>query len=391
MLESSEEQKRRFECECEFVQALANPNYLNFLSQRGFFKEEYFINYLKYLLYWKRPEYAKCLKYPQCLFMLEALQEAEFRKALESCANAKYIEDQLIFQWLYYLRKRQRLDELPVEEEHEDDEEAEERPPVDDQIMVTNSLLVFIAGVLSVQLVSGEGDSGQCSLNRLDRFNAYLYDRCPYTTDDECFDDSLDNRLELRYRCFEYVDINSTFDEEMLLLNSSEMIKLLRSRELYRRSTCLVALFYSPGCPFSASLAPYFNALPSLYPRVTAVAIDATEFSKFNSRYGISGTPTVILWVKGIAVARMEEKTHVDRGLSAFVRYWTDLEPRDTYEPIYTGPLVIEVDRNANFPYLLGAWAVIIAGSTYYFLNSRRGQELKDFILRMLERPDDAA
>ncbi|CAJ0937055.1 unnamed protein product, partial [Mesorhabditis belari] len=118
MLESVEEQRRRFEIECEFVQSLANPHYLNFLSQRGYFKEDYFVNYLKYLLYWKRPEYARCLKYPQCLFMLEALQEKEFREALESTANAKFIEDQLIFQWHYYLRKRQRiLDNPPSDEE----------------------------------------------------------------------------------------------------------------------------------------------------------------------------------------------------------------------------------------------------------------------------------
>jgi mediator of RNA polymerase II transcription subunit 31 len=45
--------------ELEFVQCLANPNYLNFLAQRGYFKENAFINYLKYLLYWKEPEYAR--------------------------------------------------------------------------------------------------------------------------------------------------------------------------------------------------------------------------------------------------------------------------------------------------------------------------------------------
>ena len=32
------------------------------LAQRGYFKEQSFINYLKYLLYWKKPEYAKFLK-----------------------------------------------------------------------------------------------------------------------------------------------------------------------------------------------------------------------------------------------------------------------------------------------------------------------------------------
>ncbi|VDO10223.1 unnamed protein product, partial [Haemonchus placei] len=108
-LEPPEEQRRRFEIECEFVQALANPHYVNFLAQRGFLKEQHFINYLKYLLYWKQPEYARALKYPQCLHILECLQCSNFREALTSGANAKFIEDQQVLQWLYYLRKRQRL------------------------------------------------------------------------------------------------------------------------------------------------------------------------------------------------------------------------------------------------------------------------------------------
>ncbi|VDM62735.1 unnamed protein product, partial [Angiostrongylus costaricensis] len=118
-LEPPEEQRRRFEIECEFVQALANPHYVNsflnfpivVLAQRGFLKEQHFINYLKYLLYWKQPEYARALKYPQCLHILECLQCHNFREALMSGANAKFIEDQQVLQWLYYLRKRQRLHE----------------------------------------------------------------------------------------------------------------------------------------------------------------------------------------------------------------------------------------------------------------------------------------
>lgn len=107
--EGPEEARRRFEIECEFVQALANPHYLNYLAQRGYFKEEYFVNYLKYLLYFKRPEYARTLKFPQCLFFLEALQSSEFREALASLDNARYIEDQQLLQWHFYMRVRHRL------------------------------------------------------------------------------------------------------------------------------------------------------------------------------------------------------------------------------------------------------------------------------------------
>ncbi|CEF69491.1 Mediator of RNA polymerase II transcription subunit 31 [Strongyloides ratti] len=99
-------ERRRFEAECEFVQALGNPHYCNFLAQKGYFKEEYFINYLKYLQYFKQSEYAKTIVYPHCLFMLDCLQHKEFREAIGNVNNAKYIENQQMLQWQYYYRKR---------------------------------------------------------------------------------------------------------------------------------------------------------------------------------------------------------------------------------------------------------------------------------------------
>lgn len=83
--ETEEQTRLRFQVELEFVQCLANPNYLNckllfkkytliniveinstvlfsVLAQRGYFKDQAFVNYLKYLLYWKEPDYAKFIK-----------------------------------------------------------------------------------------------------------------------------------------------------------------------------------------------------------------------------------------------------------------------------------------------------------------------------------------
>lgn len=57
-----EKNKMRFILDLEFVQALANPNYLKFLAQHEkgkYFEDERFIYYLKYLLFWKKPEYIK--------------------------------------------------------------------------------------------------------------------------------------------------------------------------------------------------------------------------------------------------------------------------------------------------------------------------------------------
>ena len=54
--------RARFELELEFVQSLANPFYLHLLAQQGILNQPAFINFLKYLLYWKEKEYAKFLQ-----------------------------------------------------------------------------------------------------------------------------------------------------------------------------------------------------------------------------------------------------------------------------------------------------------------------------------------
>jgi hypothetical protein len=51
--------RNRFELELEFVQALANPFYLHSLAQQGILYQPAFINYLKYLQYWKEKDYAR--------------------------------------------------------------------------------------------------------------------------------------------------------------------------------------------------------------------------------------------------------------------------------------------------------------------------------------------
>ena len=51
--------RARFELELEFVQSLANPYYLHSLAQQGILNQPAFVNFLKYLLYWKEKEYAR--------------------------------------------------------------------------------------------------------------------------------------------------------------------------------------------------------------------------------------------------------------------------------------------------------------------------------------------
>jgi len=76
------ENRRRFELELEFVQALANPFYLHSLAQQGILYQPAFVNYLKYLLYWKEKDYARFILYPHALHHLELLQHSEFRSEI---------------------------------------------------------------------------------------------------------------------------------------------------------------------------------------------------------------------------------------------------------------------------------------------------------------------
>eukprot|EP00039_Didymoeca_costata_P028877 m.22392 g.22392 ORF g.22392 m.22392 type:complete len:128 (-) comp7395_c0_seq1:157-540(-) len=101
----SEEQKR-FEVELEFVQCLANPQYVLFLAQQGFLEDSTFVNYLQYLLYWKQPEYLKYIRYPQCLFFLDLLQNERLRPLLKSPYYAKLFDEQQLRHWQFYDQNR---------------------------------------------------------------------------------------------------------------------------------------------------------------------------------------------------------------------------------------------------------------------------------------------
>ena len=74
----AQEEIYRFIQDLEFVQCLANPFYIKYLSDKGYLDDDNFINYLKYLLYFKKVEYMKYITFERCLIFLELLQYKEF-------------------------------------------------------------------------------------------------------------------------------------------------------------------------------------------------------------------------------------------------------------------------------------------------------------------------
>ena len=100
MSEGLPELPTRWEIELEFVQSLANIQYLNFLAQNNYLADERFLNYLKYLNYWYEPENAKFLVYPNCLHILRLLQNEDFRNSIKNVELTNTLMNDMVNRWL---------------------------------------------------------------------------------------------------------------------------------------------------------------------------------------------------------------------------------------------------------------------------------------------------
>ena len=111
--------RARFELELEFVQALANPYYLHTLAQQNVLDQPAFVNYLRYLLYWKEKDYARfiqyvtsfcplsahgelstmCISYPHALHHLELLQHEHFRSEMKKDEWREFLNQKQFDHW----------------------------------------------------------------------------------------------------------------------------------------------------------------------------------------------------------------------------------------------------------------------------------------------------
>lgn len=99
----------RFIIELEFVQCLANADYLHWLALNKYLDDPAFVVFLRYLSYWRRPEYARFLVYPQALAVLELLGRAEVRREVGRVQYKDFLQDQQLLQWRFYVNNRRRL------------------------------------------------------------------------------------------------------------------------------------------------------------------------------------------------------------------------------------------------------------------------------------------
>ncbi|KAM3725864.1 Thioredoxin domain-containing protein [Dirofilaria immitis] len=214
-----------------------------------------------------------------------------------------------------------------------------------------------------------------------DAFQVLINRQCPAAHPLCVIDVPFDILISQKYRC---TTAPRRGDLMVHLMNSSQLLMQINNdSELYAgHSSCMLTAFYSPDCAFSIRMISYLYQLPRMYPRLRIVATDARDHSKLNSRYGIIGTPTILLWVDGNVVSRMDEAPFSLKAFRSYIEKWTDLESE--YIPgMESGSGLVENIRfhKSSFDwYLCVSWCSFVLSVAYFFMNSEYGQAFWEII-----------
>ncbi|EFO23530.1 hypothetical protein LOAG_04954 [Loa loa] len=207
-----------------------------------------------------------------------------------------------------------------------------------------------------------------------DAFQVLISRQCPATHPFCVIDVPFDILLNQKYRC---ATAPRRTDLVVHLMNSSQLLAQINSDgELYGgHSNCMLTAFYSPDCAFSIRMVSYLYQLPRMYPRLRIVATDARDHSKLNSRYGIIGTPTILLWVDGSVVSRMDEAPFSLNAFRNYIEKWTDLELEYIPAMENDGGLIenIQFHKSSFDWYLCVSWCSFVLSTAYFFMNSKYG------------------
>lgn len=136
---------------------------------------------------------------------------------------------------------------------------------------------------------------------------------------------------------------------------------------------CVLALFYAHTCPFSAMVAPHFNALARAFPSIKMIAINTKKHQIINSQFGIVGIPTVMLFHNGRPLLKFNRHQYTLAHFTRFITIYTGIAPDPKLFVASTdfgGPLpgVPKQETDYNLPL---SWAVIGIWFLKYMLESR--------------------
>ncbi|CAI4225906.1 unnamed protein product [Auanema sp. JU1783] len=206
------------------------------------------------------------------------------------------------------------------------------------------------------------------NFSQKERFRYFTASTCPSSYDELSVDPVMyDPYDEIKFRCqhgFNQGDVLG----EVEFANTSSLLNIIQHRDEYKRSWCMLTMFFTHNCPFSQRMAPYFNAVPKNFSPIKVVAVNITHFSRIISRYGISGTPTILLWVNGVAVARTEGRTDFSSAINELLTSRTDLISKNVVQKVEE-PLIIYIDEDDDSIYLTSALLTFFAGVLYMLRN----------------------
>ncbi|VDK76539.1 unnamed protein product [Litomosoides sigmodontis] len=224
-----------------------------------------------------------------------------------------------------------------------------------------------------------------------DAFQVLIRSQCPATHPFCVIDAPFDVLINQKYRC---ATAPRRTDFMVHFMNSSQLLAQVDSdNELYNgHASCMLTAFYSPDCAFSTRMMSYLYHLPRMYPRLRIVATDARDHSKLNSRYGIIGTPTILLWIDGNVVSRMDEAPFSLQAFKNYVEKWTDLELEHKEAMENESALMGNMHfHKSNFDwYLCLSWCSFLLSTAYFFFNSKYGHTFWETIRKNYIRTNEA-
>lgn len=173
--------------------------------------------------------------------------------------------------------------------------------------------------------------------------------------------------------------INATAEERTAamveMVNSSRLVDLLLSDvEITTKETeanCMVVLFYSRLCPFSAMAGPHFNGFARSFPDIKMVALDALKYHGVNTQYGIVGVPTLILFHNGRPIAKFNGTEYTVHAFVKFIKIYTGLQEDViiVHSQDFQGPVPSVIDKEIDY-FLILSWSFVIACCIYFVSRS---------------------
>lgn len=174
--------------------------------------------------------------------------------------------------------------------------------------------------------------------------------------------------------------------QDVEIINATALMKLLQGDPNITSRTlagpCYLVYFFSPYCPFSVKGSPYVNAMARSIPNIPVYGLDSIEHHSVNARYGVMGTPTLLLFHNGNGVGRFNASEYSVLQLVSFINHYTDQEISDINVTSLDFQASLPSKVAEGCPYALwAAWVFLLSCASWLFLTSELCARLTEAIL----------